>query len=340
MNRGPIIFLGAFTALALSWVGLIVEPQLQLGLAAPATNVVNTAELYPQARPGLAQQGLQIYRSLGCATCHSQQVRQDGAVFDVVLTGLGTNAAELVQAVRQVNPALSPAEAGKLVDMTPQTVLSNLDRAAADVAVTNLSVAGAKAAAHLVALGPDIARGWGNGRSVAADYLFDQPVQLGSQRIGPDLANVGLRLPGRAWHLYHLYDPNSVVPNSVMPPYRFLFEKHKRGLQPAPDALSSSGPSLKFDARGTRTNWTSLDSLKPGAAAPVTGEEIVPTDDARALVAYLLSLRADVPLFERPVSAGASPPATSGTTLLGTNAPAANTLGTNAPATNTPSAQP
>ena len=35
--------------------------------------------------------------------------------------------------------------------------------------------------------------------SVAADYLYDQPVMLGSQRIGPDLTNVGLRQPDAAW---------------------------------------------------------------------------------------------------------------------------------------------
>jgi cbb3-type cytochrome oxidase cytochrome c subunit len=315
MNRGPIIFLGAFSAMALSWVGLIVQPQLQLGLAPQTTNTINPVELYPQARSGLAQQGLQVYRSLGCATCHSQQVRQDGTVFDVALTSLGTNTAELVQAVQKVNPALSPAEAGKLVDMTPQNVLAGVDKTTADAAVTNLSVGGAKAAVHLVALGPDLARGWGNGRSVAADYLFDQPSQLGAQRIGPDLANVGLRLPGRTWHFHHLDDPTAVVAKSVMPPYRFLFEKRKRGPQPSPDALARDGPTPQFDVGGTRTNWTSPDALQFDAlAAAPGGDEVVPTDDARALVAYLLSLRADVPLFERPLSVAPPMPTAPATT--------------------------
>src|SRR5207249_4748803 len=80
-----LIFLGVFFALALSWFGLVFEPQLQLGNAQPATNVVNTAELYPQRRPGLAKQGLEVYRSLGCASCHSQQVGQTGRTYDVVL---------------------------------------------------------------------------------------------------------------------------------------------------------------------------------------------------------------------------------------------------------------
>jgi cbb3-type cytochrome oxidase cytochrome c subunit len=309
MNRGPILFLGVFAAMALSWYGLIVQPQLQLGRSPQATNTLNTAEVYPLARPGLAQQGAQIYRALGCATCHSQQVRQDGTVFNVALTTLGTNTADLVQAVRKVNPALTSAEAGKLVDTVPQVVLHGVDPATANTAVTNLSIGGAKATAYLVALGPDVARGWGHGGSVAADYLLDQPIQLGAQRIGPDLANVGLRLPDRVWHFHHLYAPKTVVPKSVMPPYRFLFEKRRRGPQPTPDAISLSGPSPKFDAGGTRTNWTSSDALKGEALTAPAAEEIVPTDEARALVAYLLSLRANVPLFERPLSAAPSKPA-------------------------------
>src|SRR5437667_12825532 len=85
MNHGPLIFLGVFAALALSWFGLIFEPQLQLGTAQQATNLVNNAELYPQMRPGLARQGLEVYRSLGCAACHTEQIGQTGRIYDVVL---------------------------------------------------------------------------------------------------------------------------------------------------------------------------------------------------------------------------------------------------------------
>src|SRR6185295_313868 len=71
--------------------------------------------------------------------------------------------------------------------------------------------------------GGDIDRGWGVRHSVAQDYIFDQPVLLGSQRIGPDLANVGLRQINAAALFAHLYDPRKAVPGSMMPPYRFLF---------------------------------------------------------------------------------------------------------------------
>ena len=43
MNQGPAIFLGVFAALSVSWYGMIVQPQLQLGRATPGTNVLNKA---------------------------------------------------------------------------------------------------------------------------------------------------------------------------------------------------------------------------------------------------------------------------------------------------------
>ncbi len=70
---------------------------------------------------------------------------------------------------------------------------------------------------------PDAERGWGRA-SVASDYFYDQPHQLGTMRTGPDLQNVGARLPSRDWHLTHLYQPRAVFDWSIMPAYPYLFE--------------------------------------------------------------------------------------------------------------------
>jgi len=75
-----------------------------------------------------------------------------------------------------------------------------------------------------------------------------------------------------------------------MPPYRFLFEKRPVGRHPSPDALKLTG-----------------------ALAPAAGFEIVPTEKALALAAYLQSLRSDAPLFEAPFSAPSAPPASAAT---------------------------
>ena len=57
--------------------------------------------------------------------------------------------------------------------------------------------------------------------SLAAESMYDHPFQWGSKRTGPDLARVGGKYSD-GWHVDHLKDPRSVVPESVMPPYAFL----------------------------------------------------------------------------------------------------------------------
>lgn len=59
--------------------------------------------------------------------------------------------------------------------------------------------------------------------SLAAESKYDHPFQWGSKRSGPDLARVGARYSNE-WHVQHLIDPQSVVPESIMPGYGFLAE--------------------------------------------------------------------------------------------------------------------
>ncbi len=128
-------------------------------------------------------------------------------------------------------------------------------------------------------MGADFERGWGLRPSVSQDYLRDQPVLLGTQRIGPDLANIGVRQPDPRWHLMHLYNPRLTSPGSIMPPYRYLFETRKIKGAPSPDALQLEGDD-----------------------APPPGYEVVPKPDAVKLVAYLRSLQEEkTSLFEAPL---------------------------------------
>ncbi|UWQ13704.1 cytochrome-c oxidase, cbb3-type subunit II [Aliiroseovarius sp. M344] len=60
--------------------------------------------------------------------------------------------------------------------------------------------------------------------SLAAESQYDHPFQWGSKRTGPDLARVGGRYSDE-WHVDHLKDPQSVVPESVMPKYAFLADR-------------------------------------------------------------------------------------------------------------------
>ena len=326
MNYGPLVFLAAFFALASSWCGFVLTPQLQIGYLQQTNMVGGAGMAYPVARPGLAGQGLEVYRANGCAYCHSQQVGQTGSVLDIALTDAGTNQAATIAALLKLAESatnepsaltlLSPLQSGAskdtsatLLDGLPKAFFRSTSKGVANAAAKTLNSTSAKAQLWVVPVGPDITRGWGRRRTVAEDYLYDSPVMPGSQRVGPDLANVGLRLPDSNWHLLHLYAPRIEAKASTMPPYRFLFEKRKVGRRASPDALALTGD-----------------------LAPAPGYEVVPKPAAKALAAYLISLRADAPLFDAPISvpAPAAAPAS-------TNAPALpEATSTNAPPTNAP----
>lgn len=127
----------------------------------------------------------------------------------------------------------------------------------------------------------DIERGWGARRTIAHDYMNHGIAQLGTMRTGPDLANIGVRNPSPDWHLLHLYDPQITSPGSIMPPFRFLFERRETGPDgPSPNSLRLTG------------DFAVPDEI-----------EVVPGDDALALIAYLQSLKLST--YEVPGAAAA-----------------------------------
>lgn len=119
---------------------------------------------------------------------------------------------------------------------------------------------------------------WGNRPSIPSDYYYSKqrldvwrqsPSLLGSERTGPDLTDIGKRQPSDDWHLLHLYNPRSVVSESVMPSYPWLF-KEKDSILIGQDEKAIAVPKEYFN--------------KPG-------KKIVATEDALALVEYLKSLK-------------------------------------------------
>jgi len=71
--------------------------------------------------------------------------------------------------------------------------------------------------------------------SLSGEYVYDRPFLWGSKRTGPDLARVG-GLYSDDWQRAHLYDPRSVVPESNMPAFPWLFE-NKLDLETLPKKL-------------------------------------------------------------------------------------------------------
>jgi cbb3-type cytochrome oxidase cytochrome c subunit len=301
------LFLGLFGTFAFSWLGLTVIPNMQIGALNPQSDEEGT-DIYPMPKSGMAERGRRVYAANGCVYCHSQQTRPDYA-------------------------------------------------------------------------SADIDRKWGERRSAPRDYIFETPVLLGQERMGPDLSNIGKRgaseekpaaalpAPGanppaaaaqssapaasatqqkppaaaaspaapiasvqnppapaaasaapspsatpnpngmpamysEAWHHRHLYAPRSISPDnidSVMPAYRFLYEKRPISGERSSDALQLTG-----------------------ADAPPAGWEIVPTYDAKCLVAYLMSLDQSHPLKEvKGGGGGGAAPAGSPATAPAAAQPAA-----------------
>lgn len=119
----------------------------------------------------------------------------------------------------------------------------------------------------------DMAKGWGRA-STPADYVYDKPHLLGTMRTGPDLLNVGARLPSQAWHLTHLFQPRAIFEWSLMPAYPYLFEVKNQAM--AEDVVVKLPKSFKPE-----------------------GKLVVAKQSALDLVAYLQSLDRTYPVADK-----------------------------------------
>ncbi|UZD67368.1 cytochrome-c oxidase, cbb3-type subunit II [Marinobacter sp. AN1] len=109
--------------------------------------------------------------------------------------------------------------------------------------------------------------------SVAGEFVYERPFLWGSKRTGPDLARVGGRYSD-AWQRMHLYDPRSVVPESNMPAFPWLFENKVDHTQTAQKMKTLQTLGVPY-----------TDEQIDGAAEDVRGQF-----EIDALVAYLQQL--------------------------------------------------
>ena len=134
--------------------------------------------------------------------------------------------------------------------------------------------------------------------SLAAESQYDHPFQWGSKRTGPDVARVGGRYSD-AWHVDHLMDPQSVVPESIMPRYAFLadtridgeyvqdlMKTHRLVGVPYSDIQIEMAASDFVTQADPDGDWDDLLDRYPGAATGnFDGQEALTEMDA--LIAYL-----------------------------------------------------
>ncbi|HEY2047145.1 MAG TPA: cbb3-type cytochrome c oxidase subunit II [Candidatus Udaeobacter sp.] len=322
------LFLGIFGTFAFSWIGLTVIPTWQIGHLSPESDEEGT-DIYPRPQSGMFKQGEHVYAANGCVYCHTQQVRADYIADDIerkwgtrrstprdyiferpVFLGkmrMGQDLANI--GARAPAPEESPSPAGAPQGAAVSSPPSSPGTASA--ASPGSSPATAPAASPRTspasASSPNASPPPGQGTGVASP----SPGQManttpgGSSPVAPSAQTPGAPWPiqtaglppmySAAWHHVHLYAPRSINRDSNMPAYRFLYEQRRIGGERSAEALQLSGPD-----------------------APPEGWEIVPTYDAKCVVAYLMGLNQSHSLKDvrsvgaAPATGGAPAPATQG----------------------------
>jgi cbb3-type cytochrome oxidase cytochrome c subunit len=305
------LFLGIFGTFAFSWAGLTLIPNYQIGHLDPQMDEEQT-DIYPAPKSGMAERGRRIFAANGCVYCHSQQVRADYAASDIErkwgvrrsaprdyifdrpamlgkmrlgpdLSNIGKRApAEEASPTPapSTNPASSPA-----VSPAPASGSSPAAPPASAAASPSASAPASPAAS------PDKAVTANSPAPAPATATATSPAAPpATVPASADTAAASKGAPPQysaAWHHLHLYSPRSLIRDSNMPAYHFLYEERPISGERSADALKLTG-----------TN------------APSEGREIVPTYDAKCLVAYLMSLDQSHELKEAKLtSAPASSPA-------------------------------
>jgi cbb3-type cytochrome oxidase cytochrome c subunit len=296
------LFLGIFGTFAFSWAGLILIPNYQIGHLEPQTDEEGN-DPYPAPKSGMADRGRRIYAANGCAYCHSQQLRADYAAPDLertrdmdqkrkpkwgerrsaprdylferpVLLGrmrLGPDLANIGKSAPAEEENATPA-VNPAAPTTPQT------SPAANVTPGASPVSSPAKAAAVTSPAP------ASPSPVATASPTPAP---NANTAGPNAASNDAPPPySVAWHYRHLYSPRSLASDSNMPAYHFLYEKRRISGERAADAVK----------------------LGEGDAV-AEGWEVVPTYDAKCLVAYLMSLDQSHPLKEINATAAVSSPA-------------------------------
>jgi cbb3-type cytochrome oxidase cytochrome c subunit len=303
------LFLGIFGTFAFSWLGLTVIPNAQIGHLDPQSDEEGT-DIYPQPKSGMADHGRQIYAANGCVYCHSQQVRADYAGSDIErkwgerrsaprdyiferpvqlgkmrmgpdLANIGKRAPvdDANAPAPGANAGAAPAPAVTAPAASPTAANPGAPAASpapspAPAAPPAVAASGSPAAPNSASPAP----------AAAAQTAGAAPAPAGETAAAP--ATNGPLLYSAAWHHRHLYAPRSVSADSIMPSYGFLYEKRRTNGARSADALQITGPD-----------------------GPPEGWEIVPSYDAKCLVAYLMSLDQSHPLAEVRSTAPVSPPA-------------------------------
>jgi cytochrome c oxidase cbb3-type subunit II len=136
--------------------------------------------------------------------------------------------------------------------------------------------------------------------SLAAESMYDHPFQWGSKRTGPDLARVGGKY-SNDWHVAHMVDPRSVVPESIMPGYGFMADRElsyltmdehlytlrQVGVPYTDDQIKSAIADVNTQANGDNGDVDAFLARYPKAAVGDFDGNPDKVTELDALIAYL-----------------------------------------------------
>lgn len=133
--------------------------------------------------------------------------------------------------------------------------------------------------------------------SKSGEFIYDRPFLWGSKRTGPDLHRIGGKYT-HSWHFNHMYDPESMSPGSIMPPYPFMITNDMNT-----DYLEAKIRALKFLGTPYPEGYEkeALADLKAQAKEIVDKlreegieQEGLENKEIIALIAYLQRLGTDI----------------------------------------------
>ncbi len=131
--------------------------------------------------------------------------------------------------------------------------------------------------------------------SKAGEFVYDHPFLWGSRRIGPDLHREGGKYSD-VWHYYHMFDPTSMSPGSIMPPYPWLYSQviNIDETEAKINALRSIGvPYAKGYEKAANAELT-IQAEKISKGLLKQGAVVTPDKEIIALIAYLQRLGTDI----------------------------------------------
>jgi cytochrome c oxidase cbb3-type subunit I/II len=131
--------------------------------------------------------------------------------------------------------------------------------------------------------------------SKAGEFVYDHPFQWGSKRTGPDLHRVGGRYSDK-WHFFHMLEPESMSPGSIMPSYPWLFEQRwDKKMTPAKIvAMQTLGVPYPEGFSGEAVAHGEQQALKMTKGLETEGVKVSPDAEIVALIAYLQRLGTDI----------------------------------------------